>query len=169
MQLSKKARVLKFGNLPVDKELQNGLASFLNELYKALKLNTVGGDSCVSAEVDADSRTAMVEFRTVKEAAAAKAHLSGVDYGENKLTVEMADGCSELTPEARPLCVRAGPRPCRHVKMKAGCGRIRACLRYEWQALTSARIRANRNRPSAWVMACWVSTAMRRRRGLPLR
>ena len=83
--------------------------------YLFIKLNTVGGDSCVSAEVDADSRTAMVEFRTVKEAAAAKAHLSGVDYGENKLTVEMADGCGELTPEARSLGVRAGAASCRLV------------------------------------------------------
>ena len=44
--------------------MQDGLCSFLNELYKALKYNTVGGDSCLSAEVDAQARTALVEFRT---------------------------------------------------------------------------------------------------------
>ena len=109
MELSKKARVLKFGNLPVDEELQKGLASFLNELYKALKLNTVGGDSCISATLDADARTALVEFRTVKEAAAAKTHLSGVEYGkDNKLTVETPEGSGELTPEARFLSVLPG-------------------------------------------------------------
>jgi hypothetical protein len=113
LEISKKARVLKFGNLPEDDELQKGMAAFLNELYKALKLNTVGGDSCVSAAVDPAAKTAVVEFRTVKEAAAAKSHLNGVEYGSSKLTVEAPEGFSDLTPEARlaspPVCMHACP------------------------------------------------------------
>jgi len=35
--------------VPDDAELQGGLAAFFNELYKALKLNTVGGDSVIEA------------------------------------------------------------------------------------------------------------------------
>lgn len=108
LEISKKARVLKFGNLPEDGELQNGLAAFLNELYKALKLNTVGGDSCVSADVDAEAKTAVVEFRTVKEAAAAKSHLNGVEYGSSKLSVEAPEGFSDLTPEETAKCLGNG-------------------------------------------------------------
>jgi len=39
----------QFGSVPDDAELQGGLAAFFNELYKALKLNTVGGDSVIEA------------------------------------------------------------------------------------------------------------------------
>jgi hypothetical protein len=75
MTISKKARVIQFGNLPEDKELQDGLAAFLNELFKALKLNTIGGDACIGSVVDEGSKTAVVEFRTTKEASLAKTTL----------------------------------------------------------------------------------------------
>mmetsp|Transcript_58978 Transcript_58978/g.49963 ORF Transcript_58978/g.49963 Transcript_58978/m.49963 type:complete len:336 (+) Transcript_58978:2-1009(+) len=109
MELSKKARVIQFGSVPDDAELQGGLAAFFNELYKALKLNTVGGDSVIEAVVDSATKTAMVEFRTVKEATAAKATLNGVEYGpDNKLTVETAEGYAELTPEESKECIGNG-------------------------------------------------------------
>jgi len=109
MELSKNARVIQFGSVPADAELQAGLAAFLNELYKALKLNTVGGDSVIEAIVDAEAKTALVEFRTVKEAAAAKATLNGVEYGpDNKLTVETAPEYAELTPEESKQCLGNG-------------------------------------------------------------
>ena len=55
----------------------NTHTAFLNELYKALNLNTVGGDAAMGAEVDATAKTALVEFRTVKEASLAKNTLVG--------------------------------------------------------------------------------------------
>lgn len=75
MTISKKARVIQFGNLPEDKELQDGLAAFLNELFKALKLNTIGGDACIGSVVEEGSKSAVVEFRTTKEASLAKTTL----------------------------------------------------------------------------------------------
>jgi len=65
--------------------------AFLNELFEALNLNTVGGDAVIGAEVDTDFLSALVEFRTVKEASLAKETLVGVvlrvlGFGASELT-----------------------------------------------------------------------------------
>ena len=108
LAISKKARVIKFGNLPDDPDLHKGMHAFINELFKALKYNTVGGDSCMEVTVDTEEKTAMVEFRTVKEAAMAKEGLNGVEYGGNKMSVAVPEGYAPLTGEESTRCLGNG-------------------------------------------------------------
>merc|ERR550537_193638 len=108
LAISKKARVIKFGNLPDDPDLHKGMHAFINELFKALKYNTVGGDSCMEVTVDTEEKTAMVEFRTVKEAAMAKEGLNGVEYGGNKMSVAVPEGYAPLMGEESTRCLGNG-------------------------------------------------------------